>query len=96
MNRYILTAQAEDDLEDIWIFLAARDHLVADRQIAQILNQFAMLAQFPNLGRQRDDLPGELRSFAVKPYVIFYRGRSGVVEIVRILHQSRDVGRQFE
>jgi plasmid stabilization system protein ParE len=39
MNRFVLTTRAELDLEDIWIYLAARDHLIADRQITQILDK---------------------------------------------------------
>ncbi|WP_333111842.1 MULTISPECIES: type II toxin-antitoxin system RelE/ParE family toxin [unclassified Microcoleus] len=54
-----------------------------------------MLAQFPNMGRQRNELLTGLRSFPVKPYIIFYIILLERVEIVRVLHQSRDVEGQF-
>ncbi|WP_013321353.1 type II toxin-antitoxin system RelE/ParE family toxin [Gloeothece verrucosa] len=95
MNRFRLSRQAEQDLEDIWVYLAQQDELLADQQIAQILNRFPMLSQFPDLGKQRDDLLVGLRSFPVKPYLIFYTKTVEGIEIIRVLHQARDVNRQF-
>lgn len=95
MNHYRLSQQAEQDLEDIWTYLAQQNQLVADKQIAEILNRFPMLAQFPDMGRKRDDLMDELRSFPVKPYVVFYKKINDGIEIFRVLHQSRDVEREF-
>jgi toxin ParE1/3/4 len=54
-----------------------------------------MLAQFPEMGRIRKDLSEELRSFPIKPYIIFYKKVENYIEIVRILHQSRDIENQF-
>jgi toxin ParE1/3/4 len=71
VNRFRLSRQAEQDLEDIWVYLAQQDELLADKQIAQILDRFPMLSQFPDMGRQRDDLLSSLRSFPIKPYIIF-------------------------
>jgi toxin ParE1/3/4 len=70
MNHYRLSQQAEQDLEDIWTYLAQQNQIAADKQIAQILNRFPMLAQFPDMGKTRDDLMKELKSFPVKPYVV--------------------------
>jgi toxin ParE1/3/4 len=95
VNRYRLSQQAETDLEDIWIYLGQQDEIGADRQVAQLLNRFPMLAQFPNMGRQRNELLTGLRSFPVKPYIIFYMILLERVEIVRVLHQSRDIEGQF-
>lgn len=95
MNRFRISRQAEQDLEDIWVYLAQQDELLADTQIAQILDRFPMLSQFSNMGRQRDDLLTELRSFPSKPYIIFYTKIVDGIEIVRVLHQSRDIGSQF-
>ncbi|GET39381.1 type II toxin-antitoxin system RelE/ParE family toxin [Microseira wollei] len=95
MNRYRLSQQAEQDLEDLWVYLAQQDKIAADRQVARLLDRFPMLAQFPNMGRQRNELFTGLRSFPVKPYIIFYTILPERVEIVRILHQSRDLEAQF-
>ncbi|MFQ4142498.1 type II toxin-antitoxin system RelE/ParE family toxin [Chlorogloeopsis sp. ULAP02] len=95
MNRYRISRQAEQDFEDIWTYLAQQNQIVADKQIAQILNHFPMLAQFPDLGKKRDDLMNELRSFPVKPYVVFYIKINDDIEIFRVLHQSRDIESEF-
>jgi toxin ParE1/3/4 len=91
VKRFHLSSQAEHDLEDIWVFLAEQDAVMADQQIAQICDKLPMLANFPDMGRQRDDLHIGLRSFPAKPYVIFYIKSENALEIVRILHQSRDL-----
>lgn len=95
MNRYKISQLAEQDLEDIWVYLAQNNQIVADKQIANILNRLPMLAQFPDMGQLRDDLGERLRSFPVKPYIIFYIKFDDGIEIVRILHSSRDIVRLF-
>jgi toxin ParE1/3/4 len=95
VNRFRLSRQAEQDLEDIWLYLGKHNELIADQQIAQILDRFPMLSQFPDMGRQRDDLLTGLRSFPIKPYLIFYTKITDGIEIVRVLHQSRDIETQF-
>ncbi|WP_414579552.1 type II toxin-antitoxin system RelE/ParE family toxin [Anabaena sp. CCY 9402-a] len=84
MNHYRLSQQAEQDLEDIWTYLAQQNQLAADKQIAQILNRCPMLAQFPDMGKKRDDLMKELKSFPVKPYVVFYTKITDGVEILAL------------
>jgi toxin ParE1/3/4 len=95
MNRYRISRQAEQDLEDIWVYTAQNDEVAADLLIATILDKFPMLAKFPDMGKKRDDLLEGLRSFPVKPYIIFYSRTSDRIEIVRVLHQSRDIDNEF-
>jgi toxin ParE1/3/4 len=95
MNRYRLSRPAEQDLEDIWVYVAQNDQVAADLLIAKILDKFPMLAKFPDMGKKRDDLLEGLQSFPVKPYIIFYNRMIDRLEIVRILHQSRDIENQF-
>ena len=95
MNHFRLSRQAEKDLEDIWVYLTQQDELLADKRIAQILNRLPMLSQYPNMGKQREDILVGLRSFPIKPYVIFYSKISDGIEVIRILHQSRDVDAEF-
>lgn len=91
-----LSAQAEEDLAAIWVFVAERDDTAADKLIASIVNQMAMQATFPQAGRSRQTLFPGLRSFAIGRYVIFYRAIAEGIEVVRVLHGSRDVRRAFE
>ncbi|NEO87922.1 MAG: type II toxin-antitoxin system RelE/ParE family toxin [Spirulina sp. SIO3F2] len=96
MNHFRISQQAEADLEDIWVYLAQQNEIRADQKIAEIINKFPMLAQFPNMGQKRDDLAIGLRSFPIKPYLIFYIHIPEGLEIVRVLHQSRDIQGQFD
>ena len=54
-----------------------------------------MLAQFPSMGISRDRLLEGLRSFSIKPYVVFYIVIPSGIEILRIIHQARDIEKQF-
>ena len=54
-----------------------------------------MLAQFPTMGVSRDRLLEGLRSFPVKPYIVFYILIPDGIEILRIIHQSRDIEDYF-
>ncbi|MEA5594492.1 type II toxin-antitoxin system RelE/ParE family toxin [Rivularia sp. UHCC 0363] len=92
---YRLSRQAEQDLEDIWIYIAPQNQIAADGQVAQILDRLPMLAQFPDMGKTRDDLIKGLRSFPIKPYMVFYSKTINGIEIVRVLHQSRDIESLF-
>lgn len=44
MNHFRLSGQAEKDLEDIWVYLTQQDELLADKQVAQILDRLPMLS----------------------------------------------------
>ena len=49
----------------------------------------------PGMGRLRDELAVDLRSFPVGRYVIFFRPLSNGVNIVRVLHSARDLNADF-
>ncbi|MDF5713115.1 MAG: type II toxin-antitoxin system RelE/ParE family toxin [Rhizonema sp. NSF051] len=95
MNRYKISQLAEQDLEDIWVYLAQNNQIAADLQIAKILNRLPIIAQFPDIGKMREDLRDQLRSFPVKPYIVFYIKLDDGIEVVRILHHSRDIDHLF-
>jgi toxin ParE1/3/4 len=95
MSLYRLSKEAEQDLEDLWVYLTERNDIAGDRQVAKLLNRFPMLAQFPAMGVLRDMLLQGLRSFPVKPYIIFYVLIPDGIEILRIIHQSRDIEDYF-
>ena len=69
----------------------------ANAMIASIVGRFRLLAEHPRIGVARPELSPGLRSYAAPrtPYAIFYLPRERGVDVVRILHGSRDLGRQF-
>jgi toxin ParE1/3/4 len=54
-----------------------------------------MLAKYPEAGRERPEIAAGLRSFPIGKYVLFYRPIHDGVEIVRVLHGSRDIDSIF-
>jgi toxin ParE1/3/4 len=97
---HIRSLEADSDLLQIWYFIAVNSGSsdVADRFIESITDRFLLLAQYPNIGRTRDeDLRPGLRSFSVGEHIIFYRARSdGEVVILRVLHGRRDIATLFD
>ena len=47
------------------------------------------------MGRKRDELLPNLRSFPVGSYLIFYHPINQGIEVVRVLHGSRDIPNFF-
>lgn len=96
MPTLIVSPLAEEDLEEIWSFVAERDAEAADRLIDEITGRFDHLLAYPEAGRARHELLVNLRSLPVKRYVIFYQPTDDGVEIFRVLHGSRDVQSEFD
>jgi toxin ParE1/3/4 len=87
---YRLSALAEQDLEEIWSYVAGdASPATADRLIDAIIERFELLAERPRIGRLRLEFGPSVRSFAVENHVIYYR-HDGDVLIARVLHGRRD------
>jgi toxin ParE1/3/4 len=78
-------------LTDIWVHIAQDNPASADRVIFGLIAAEDRLAEFPELGRVRDDLRPGVRSWAVGAYLVLYRLEPDGVLIVRILHGARDL-----
>jgi toxin ParE1/3/4 len=95
MARVIRSPQAEQDLREIWLFIATDNEGAATRLLRSIAEKCDLLADFPGMGRLRPELGHGLHSFTVGSYVVFYQTIEGGIEIIRVLHGARDVGNQF-
>jgi len=89
--RILKRPEAENDIEEIWLYIAQDNPENADRFLDEIEETSRKLLQFTNMGRNRDELYPGLKSFPVGKYIIFYLPISGGLEIVRILHGMRDI-----
>jgi toxin ParE1/3/4 len=88
----VWSPEAEQDLLDIWRAVAAGAAAgIADDQLRRIAAACAKLATWPTLGRTRSELLISLRSLTISPYIAFYRIRASRIEIVRVLHDHRDI-----
>ncbi|MDB5432972.1 MAG: hypothetical protein JWP35_4088 [Caulobacter sp.] len=91
-RRLIYSREARRDLEDIWERIATEaSKATAERFVGGMFETLDTLAQAPMMGRRRPDLEGAPRTFAVRPYVIFYEPRADGAGIFvwRILHGAR-------
>jgi toxin ParE1/3/4 len=84
--------RAERDLDDIWDYYAQNaSPELAEKLMARIDGAAARVAARPMLGRARDDLLPGIHSIRVAPYLIFYRIGEDAIEVVRVLHDRRDL-----
>lgn len=91
MSSFLLTLQAKNDLGEIHDFIAEDNPTAALGFINSIQDKCQTLALSPEIGRTREELGFELRSFPIKNYIIFYRIKSSTVQVIRILHSARDI-----
>lgn len=90
--RILRTAQAENDLIEIWSYIAVHDMTAADALLDRIEARWRLLAMQPRSGAPRDDLATGLRHVVIGNYLTFYRIEGDDVVILRVLHGSRDIG----
>lgn len=84
---------AERDLDEIWDYYAVNaSPEIAEKLLARIGASAERAAKRPTLGRMRGDLVPGLRSIRAAPYLIFYFVSESAIEIVRVLHERRDLG----
>ena len=95
MRRYILAPEAALDLVEIWRYLKNKASVeIAEKVERAIRDKFLFLAGTPGAGHWRRDLTDEpVRFFAVYSYLIVYRPETKPLQVVAILHGSRDVER---
>ncbi|MFB2879049.1 type II toxin-antitoxin system RelE/ParE family toxin [Floridanema aerugineum] len=91
------TATASRDIETIIDLIADNSGFdVAERFLKKVNQKCQTLASFPNMGRRRDELLEELRSFPVDDYLIFYRPIEGGIEILRVISGYCDLSALFQ
>jgi toxin ParE1/3/4 len=84
--------KAKQDLTRIWQYysrLASPE--IADALLREIASCVDRLSRHPLSGRPRTELSPGLRSVLILPYSVFYRVTEEAVEIVRVLHERRDL-----
>ena len=95
MTPYPIAPRAQDDLDEIWSYVADDSQASAGRLIALFRQKFLLLSSQPLIGEVRPELVADLRSFCVGNYVVLYRLVQRSIEVVHVVHAVRDIGRQF-
>ena len=93
MPPLIRTDRADEDLIAIWLEIAADNPVTADRVLDAIEARWQQLAQHPHSGLARDDIASGIRHLVAGQYITLYRILDDGVEIVRVLHGRRKIGR---
>ncbi|PSJ58433.1 type II toxin-antitoxin system RelE/ParE family toxin [Mesorhizobium ephedrae] len=98
MARLRYTDAARADIADITLYIAREtgSRRVAENFREQIHQKCRHLATLPgSMGRPRPELRADLRSVAFKNYVIFFRYRDDVFEVVDVMAGHRDIEDYF-
>jgi toxin ParE1/3/4 len=92
--RYRVTRQAEQDLDEIYVYWAKRaSPETADRLIDGIVDRFWLLGEHPDAGRPSAEIAVGVKCFPAGKYLIYYRSTRRGTDILHIFHGARDQGR---
>ena len=92
MSGYVLSREADTDLDDLWSYVAEDSVGAADTLIAKLFDAFESLARHPDMGRKREDITQHpVRFWPVGKYLVIYRAELSPIEIVAVGHGMRDI-----
>jgi toxin ParE1/3/4 len=89
-SSYRLTRAGRGDLSEIHEYIARDQPETAKRYLSILRDQCRLLATNPGLGLQPEEYLG-LYKFPVGNYLIFYRPVGDGIQVIRVLHGSRDI-----
>lgn len=94
--------QAARDIEECFVYIAEGDLDSGVFFLVAVEDSLEQLAEFPSLGKEREfqnERFGNVRMWRVKgyeKYLIFYTATETQIEIIRVLHSSRDIEDLFD
>ena len=93
---YRLTPEAQAQLDEIGMYIAAENVDAALRVLDAFENAFDQLAAMPDIGHVREDITARpVKFWRVYSYLIVYDPASTPLTIIAVLHGARDVGRHL-
>src|ERR1700755_1712378 len=97
MPRYKRSLASKSDYLEIWLYVAEQSQSVnaADRVVSSFDEKLSLLASHPGMGPSREDIGPGLRTFPVGSYLLIYRVIRNSIELVRVVHGSRDLRQLF-
>jgi toxin ParE1/3/4 len=91
VSRFLFGRYVEGDLREIRDRIAQDSPEAARRLMVRFVRAFRLLANHPELGHVREDLPiPSLRFWPAGPYLVVYLAAKPI-EIVAVVHGARDV-----
>jgi toxin ParE1/3/4 len=89
--RVHVTPRAEEDLQEIWLYIAPENVEAADRMSDRIGSRIERLAEHPQMGTARPDIAPDMRILPVGNYLALYRILDTSVEVVRVVDGRRNL-----
>jgi toxin ParE1/3/4 len=89
---WVLRPAAEADLSEIWLDGAETWGVEqADRYADGLFAVFDLLAEFPEMAREREEFSPPVRIHSSGSHLVIYRLEGQGVEIIRVLHAQRNL-----
>jgi toxin ParE1/3/4 len=96
MAEYRISERARADLIDIYDFTESRfGAYQADAYYAGLVRSFGLLADFPLIGQNVDELAAGYRRFRFQSHLIFYTIQPDYIEIRAVIHGAQDIRPQL-
>ena len=97
-NKYRISKQAINDLNDIWIYTFNKwSKEQADRYYDLIIGEIEFIADNFLTGKSAEQTRKDYRVTKIKSHLIYYRKvENEIVEIVRILHQRMNIKKRLK
>lgn len=97
MARANYLPEAVNDLHGIWryVYEKSQSVVIADKLIETIDETATTYAMRPDLGIPRPELDERMRCFPVGRYVVFYLPEAEGIEVIQVIHGSRDLPRHW-
>ncbi len=96
MPNYRLSPLAEEDLFKIISTTIESWGSSQAKTYAQTIDAALLkLAQYPDFGRERNEVYSGARSFPIEKHIVFYQVSYDGIDVARILHQRMDPSKHF-
>ncbi|WP_439132246.1 type II toxin-antitoxin system RelE/ParE family toxin [Polaribacter sp.] len=97
LESYELSIEADFDLEEIFDYTEKKhSYEQAIKYLTELDYVFNQLVFNPEIGRKRDEIKQGLYSITEQEHLIFYRILLNRIRIIRVLHGSKDILRNFK
>lgn len=96
LKHYVLSKEADLDVDAIFDY-TEHEHSFnqAIKYLLSLESVFESLVINQNIGRARNEIKTRLYSLPEQEHIIFYRILKNHIRIVRVLHGSEDIPKQF-
>jgi len=85
----IWNLQAQEDVDDIFTYISARNRAAAERLAEEIEASALILSEHPYLYKLSHRIPGCREIVVHSNYIVIYRVEADCVRVVRVVHGSR-------